>query len=47
MPGGPGVKTALPLRGAGVASLVRELRSHMLPYIAKNFFLNKTIIIKK
>ena len=28
-PGGPGVKTALPLQGAQVQSLVGKLRSHM------------------
>ena len=38
-PGSPGVKTlpALPLQGAWVPSLVRELRSCMLHYMAKNF----------
>ena len=38
-PGSPGVKTlpTLPLQGAWVPSLVRELRSCMLHYMAKNF----------
>ena len=32
LPGSPVVKTVLPLQGALVQSLVRELRSHMLRY---------------
>ena len=33
--GGPVVKTVLPMQGTQVPSLVRELRSHMLPDTAK------------
>ena len=34
-PGGPVVKTALPLEGAWIQSLVWELRSHMPGGVAK------------
>ena len=34
-PGGPGVKTLLPLKGAQVPSLIREVRSHMPCRMAK------------
>jgi len=35
LPDGPVVKTLLPLQGARVQSLVRELRSHMPSSVAK------------
>ena len=43
-PGGPVVKTVLPMQGAWVQSLVRELRSHMLHSTAKKKKLKKIII---
>ena len=44
-PGGPVVKTAFPLQGAWVQSLVRELRSHMLIHCKKKK--KKENLIKK
>ena len=40
-PGGTVVKTVLLLQGARVRSLVRELRSHILPGVAKNKYIFK------
>ena len=40
-PGGPVVETVLPMQGAEVQSLVRELTSHMPWYAAKKVFKKK------
>ena len=45
-PGGPVVETALPVQGAEVQSLVRELTSHMPWYAAKKVKKKEKKIIK-
>ena len=52
-PGGPAVKTVLPVQGAQVQSLIRELRSYMLQRKANlkkkveiNYLLDKNVLSK-
>ena len=42
LPAGPVMKTALPVQGVWVPSLIGELRSCMLPGMARKYLIKKT-----